>query len=157
MTLMNLNTYIDTSVISALDDPRVPQFQEISRKFGKLLGHGIDGYISQVVIAEIKAAPAHRVRQMEIWIQQKKLVVLGDDPIITALGHAYINEGILPQNSLADAFHLAFATFYEMDYLVSWNFSHLVNETRKQAFWNYNFKQALHLPKIITPGSLTST
>ena len=46
---------------------------------------------------------------------------------IEYLAKKYVESGIIPENKLEDALHIAFATHYEFDILLSWNFKHLAN------------------------------
>lgn len=41
-----------------------------------------------------------------------------------------IDAGAVPQQSLPDAQHIAIATVNDIEYLVSWNYKHIVNETK---------------------------
>ena len=38
----------------------------------------------------------------------------------------FIKAGAVPKNSIEDAYHIAIAVIYGMDYLLSWNFRHIV-------------------------------
>jgi hypothetical protein len=42
-------------------------------------------------------------------------------PEVVDLADYYVREGLMPGNDLGDAFHLAFATWYRIHYLVTWN------------------------------------
>lgn len=52
---------------------------------------------------------------------------------IEELGNKYIKEGIIPVQKIDDAMHVAFATYYEFDILLSWNFRHLANIKKQMA------------------------
>jgi hypothetical protein len=41
-----------------------------------------------------------------------------------------LKEGVIAENSLLDARHIAIATVERVDVLVSWNFKHIVNLNR---------------------------
>ena len=154
---MAIKVYLDTSTLSACDDERVPEFGQITRD---LFNGGRDRfvyYVSKVVVAEVDAAPETKARKMHGWMKLLHCNSLDEDEMIRALALSYLRERVLPEKSVADAFHMAYATYYKMDYLLSWNFSHLANERRNQAMWKFNFKQGLGSPKIVTPGSLLET
>ncbi|MDR3247466.1 MAG: hypothetical protein LBT39_01655 [Treponema sp.] len=51
---------------------------------------------------------------------------------ITLLSDAYLDLGIIPPSKIADAFHVAYATVFQMDVLLSWNFKHLANPLEVQ-------------------------
>ncbi|MBI5874963.1 MAG: hypothetical protein HZB81_03820 [Deltaproteobacteria bacterium] len=51
---------------------------------------------------------------------------------IDELADIYIAEAIVPGKKRDDALHIAIATVYEMDALVSWNYKHLANLSKKE-------------------------
>ena len=146
--------YLDTSVISAYHDLRVPEFSELTREMFTKLGSRFVFYISPTVLSEIANANALRRKQMLGLVRSLGLRSLLNDPAILMLASSYVSRAILPKDSLADATHLAHATVHKMDYLLSWNFRHLVNEHRKEAFMHHNLSRGLHLPMILSPGNL---
>jgi len=68
------------------------------------------------------------------------------------LAEKYIDSGILPESSRADALHAAIGTVYEMDALISWNMKHLANYRRMQSINAINLLNGYnkHLD-LITP------
>ncbi|MBW1972688.1 MAG: hypothetical protein JRI44_07620 [Deltaproteobacteria bacterium] len=42
------------------------------------------------------------------------------------LSNQYIHHGTVPENYPEDAYHIAIAVINEVDYLLSWNFKHIV-------------------------------
>ena len=62
----------------------------------------------------------------------KGFKILKGNNKIRDLANVYIERGVFPERYMDDALHVAIATFYEISYLVSWNFEHLVKvKTRK--------------------------
>ena len=51
---------------------------------------------------------------------------------IAFLGENYIKSGIIPSAKVADSFHIAYSTLFQMDILLSWNFKHLANISKEQ-------------------------
>ena len=47
---------------------------------------------------------------------------------IENLANKYIIEGIIPSKYQEDAMHIAIATYHNCDFLVSWNFKHIVRD-----------------------------
>jgi predicted nucleic acid-binding protein len=43
------------------------------------------------------------------------------------LANLLLEEGLIPRNSVEDAFHIAMAAAHGLDYLVTWNFRHINN------------------------------
>ena len=46
---------------------------------------------------------------------------------VKVLAEPYIQEKIIPEKERNDAIHIAVASVYNLDAIVSWNFEHMVN------------------------------
>lgn len=59
-----------------------------------------------------------------------------------AITHAkkYIEENVVGKTSFDDCVHIALATIYKVDILVSWNFKHIVNVYRIRDFNAVNLR-----------------
>ena len=60
---------------------------------------------------------------------------------ISEYANNYIKAGVIPHNKVEDAQHLAFATFYEFDILLSWNFKHLANINKQMLVNGINLQK----------------
>jgi len=60
----------------------------------------------------------------------------------------------LPQTAVIDAAHLALAILHEMDYLLTWNCTHLANAVLQKDLIDYCGYNELHFPIICTPRTL---
>jgi hypothetical protein len=81
-------------------------------------------------------------------------VTIEDSPEYRKATEVFFNEivanGIIPQNKVADAFHIAYSTLFQMDILLCWNFHHLANIHKEQKViilnktlgFNYPFRMA---------------
>jgi hypothetical protein len=61
----------------------------------------------------------------------------------------------LPTKAAMDATHLAFCIVHRMDYLLTWNCTHLANATLQKTLFEYCSYNRLHMPVICTPELLT--
>lgn len=61
----------------------------------------------------------------------------------------------LPPKAQMDAPHVAFAIVHRMDYLLTWNCTHLANATLQKTLFEYCTYHHLHTPVICTPELLT--
>lgn len=68
----------------------------------------------------------------------------------------YIQNYAMPKDHQGDALHLAYASYYKIDFLLTWNCNHLANANKKQHIRILNTRLNLHLPEIITPLQLFS-
>ena len=86
----------------------------------------------------------------------KDLRVLPSSPLSNTLANAYIEAKALPRGSFEDALHVAIATLYNVDALISWNFGHLVNIRRSKAIAAVNAQRGLPHIEIVTPEEVLS-
>jgi hypothetical protein len=80
------------------------------------------------VIDELNDAPADKRGKMIALIEQYNISVLAATEDTDNLARRYLTEGALPQGSLADASHIAAASVYALDMVISLNFRHIVRD-----------------------------
>ncbi|MEI8006966.1 MAG: hypothetical protein WCI48_12230 [Bacteroidota bacterium] len=157
-----LKIYLDTSVPNFLFADDAPEKMEITRDlFENFLKLSIyRTFISPVVIAEIEETKDVRRKEM-------LLKVFTDYPIdildyseseeieIQELANKYLEEKIIPEKKMADAYHIAISVIKEIDYLVSWNYKHLANINKENKIRIINLELGYrHDLRIITPLEL---
>lgn len=59
---------------------------------------------------------------------------------IFSLATKYVEDKVVGQTSFDDCIHIATATFYRADILVSWNFKHIVNVYRIRGYNSTNLR-----------------
>jgi hypothetical protein len=66
-----------------------------------------------------------------------------------------VKEKVMPAPSVAgDAVHVAVATIYRMDYILTWNVRHLANPNKRIHFGVICMRLGLVPPQIVTPDML---
>ena len=126
--MKRLHIYLDTSVISHLDAPDVPDKQEDTRKLWDEIRIGkFEACISPVVVLELESCPEPKRSVLEAWLQSIPHTILQESAEVTELAARYLQAGILPKKSTRDRQHIAYACVYNCDMIVSWNFEHMVN------------------------------
>jgi predicted nucleic acid-binding protein len=63
----------------------------------------------------------------------------------------YITEKVVGKTSYADCLHIALATINRADFLVSWNFKHIVNIERIRGYNSINIKNGYKQLEIRSP------
>lgn len=58
------------------------------------------------------------------------------------------------EGASVDAFHVAFASAYQVDFLLTWNCSHLANESSCRPIERWLRRLDKHMPNICTPTDL---
>lgn len=145
--------YLDASVPSAYHDERAPDRQRLTQEFwsGRLLE--FEAVISEVVLQEILDTPAIEKRQL-----LKNLIddftVLDFNDEARRLGSEFMRRGIFPDRYVADAQHVAIAVVNRVDYLCSWNFTHLVKVSTRREVNLVNSLMGYGQVEIIAPPEL---
>ena len=86
----------------------------------------------------------------------KNITLLQINNSIAEIVEVYIDRKVMPRDITGDALHLAIASFYDCDYLLTWNCKHIANANKSTHIRRIN--QLLHLktPEIVTPLELTT-
>jgi len=140
--------YVDTSVIGGCFDNEFEKYSnqlfEEFRSWKKRL------VISDLVLFELEGAP-ESVKEVLNKVPEDNIeyVFLSEESI--SLANAYLKEGVIVENSLSDARHLAIATIERVDVLVSWNFKHIVNLDRIHLINSVNLKLGYPILEIRSP------
>ena len=83
-------------------------------------------YTSDYVLQELKRAAEPKQSQMVELISQYGMTFLEQDDEAERLANLYVAEGVVPEKYFTDAVHIAVATVNELDFIVSFNFRHIV-------------------------------
>ena len=134
-TTIKPRVYIEPTVVSHLvarpsDDAILASWQRASQQLWEDYADRFEFVISPVVRAEIQQGDVAAAQQrLEVVSQLTVLEVL---PEANVLAQKPIDAGAVPRNSELDAQHIAIATAHGVDYLVSWNHKHIVNENKRE-------------------------
>lgn len=128
--------YLDASVFGGCFDD---EFSCESKKLFEDIRNGkFTLILSSTTIAEINKAPSHvqtvltnlPPETVEIFEYREEIGVLRDE---------YLKAGIVGASSKLDAEHIASASVAEVDFVVSWNFKHIVHFEKISGY------QAIHI------------
>lgn len=75
-------------------------------------------------------------------------------PIIDDIAEFYIKNKLVPEETGGDAYHLAYASYYDVSFLLTWNCSHLANPNKFQHIHTVNARLNLSTPILCTPEQL---
>jgi predicted nucleic acid-binding protein len=154
---MKEKVYIETSVVGYFasklsKDVIIAGRQKITRAKWTQIARAFDVYISALVVQES--------RQGDIEASQKRLDAISGLPVlsITAdaekLASTLILEGAVPEKHPEDALHISIATTNGIDYLLTWNFSHINNAQIKSKIASVIERHGYHCPIICSPEEL---
>lgn len=90
----------------------------------------------------------------------KRIEILQDIPMLEInnevenLAEKYFSSLKFPAKAMRDAFHLAYAVIYEIDFLATWNCTHLANANVLFLLSKLNKEWGYETPIICTPEEL---
>lgn len=147
-----LKVYIDTSVIGGcFDSDFAPWSNGLMKDFQ--LGH-FKPLVSDLVTIEIGRAP-QEVRDKYADILKCGAHILNITEEVLDLADAYRRNKILGAKFENDRVHIALATVFRADILVSWNFKHIVHFDKIRMFNQVNQKMGYHPISIYSPREVT--
>ena len=147
-----MRVYLDTSVISALFDERNPERKTLTEAFFKEIGN-LESFISEITIAEIERTPDVGLRRkMKETVSQLSVLPLTDD--VEWLASQYVRYGAIPEGYSEDAYHIAIAVINDIDYLLSWNFKHIVKKKTRDIVRMVNTLNNFRQLEIMAPAEV---
>jgi len=135
--MKKLSVYLDTSVVNFLYTDDAPDFQRVTVDFFAYYAETYMLYGSDVLLKELHNDPdKERLNKHLAVLQRYSVSILPrtSDREISILADAYMDQKIVPVRKRDDALHVAYATVFDMDVLLSWNFKHLANIRREARF-----------------------
>lgn len=121
--------YLDTSVVSYLQQEDSPEKTVITNRFWEELKKRDDVaiFMSDVTFAELNKCFEPKRSFMQQKVKVLDFSLLEKDSSAEQLAEEIIKLGILTEKSHDDCYHIAIAVLEGCNYIVSWNFKHLVN------------------------------
>ena len=125
-----MRTYLDTSVISYITnrpsrDIVTLAHQQITREWWERRGSRFDLHVSELVVYEASRGDPEAARDRLDLIHG--LPVLQVTAASRSLAESIFRATTLPDKAGADALHVAVAAVNGMDFLLTWNCTHIAN------------------------------
>jgi len=152
MMRKKIRVYLDTSVISALFDDRNPERQDLTRRFFAGI-ESFEVYISEVLLAEIDATKDAQLKG-KLRNTAVSFEILSIDEESRRLANEYVKHGAIPAEYSEDALHIAISPLNAIDYLLSWNFRHIVRVKTRRIVNMVNLSLGYPDLNIATPAEL---
>jgi predicted nucleic acid-binding protein len=120
--------YLETTIFNFPFVDDAPQYKADTIKlFEEIKAGKWKAFTSKYVLNElVKTADTARREKMNALVATYEVEILAPSDEIARLADIYINSGIIPAKFPDDALHIATASVYEMDYIISLNFKHIV-------------------------------
>ena len=151
------SVYLETTFISYLvsrpsRDLLVAAHQQTTHEWWTNRRQDFDCYVSQVVIDEVLAGnPEEAKKRMEKISAFLVLEVTEEAELLT---RSILADGAIPAHAVRDAAHIAVAAVNDMDYLLTWNCTHLANAQIIRRISVACNREGYNMPVICTPEEL---
>jgi predicted nucleic acid-binding protein len=151
------STYLDSSVISYLTarpsrDVIAVAHQQLTAEWWHRHRSAFDLYVSELVLFEIgRGDPAAAQSRLDVV---RHLAVLKINQEARTLAEQIFRATTLPDKATSDALHVAVAAVNGMDFLVTWNCTHIANGVVLKIVNRVCRDQGYEPPIVCTPEEL---
>ena len=154
---MRPRVYIETSIPSFYCENRTSPEMVVRRKWTRQWwDYAKDRYelvSSAAVLSELKRSKFPN--QEECLALMEQIALLKTElPAIIDIVEVYISNHVMPGDPVGDALHLALASYYKCDFLLTWNCRHLANANKFGHIRRINTLLGLFVPALVTPLEL---
>ena len=123
-----MKIYLDTSVISYLDQHDSPEKKADTLKFWEYLKMDIaDVLVSRITIDELRDCSEPKRGRLLSFLSEINCKVIDVTDEISAVAYRFIENGLLTEKSFDDCIHIATSLVHDCTCIMSWNFKHIVN------------------------------
>ncbi|MCL2366411.1 MAG: PIN domain nuclease [Oscillospiraceae bacterium] len=155
--MKKLKIYLDTSVVSHLYAPDVPDKQADTHKLWTFIkAKTYEVSISPVVMIELDDCSEPKRSHLLDRLSEISYTELQANNEVLELAAQYLDAGIMPPKSARDRQHIAYACVYNCDMVISWNFKHMVNVKTISGVRGVNALAGYKEMPIYTPTILIS-
>lgn len=151
-----MSLYLDTTIPSYYYDQRksldIRYRRKITRDWWNNEKDFFSLYISELVLVELQRGNYPQKEKVIRLVKNVSILPIVSE--IEDIVREYLKNFLMPRIDVGDAFHLAYASFFKIDYLLTWNCNHLANVNKKRHIEAINRKLKLFVPEIITPLQL---
>jgi hypothetical protein len=149
--------YIESTIPSYLvarpaRDLRQAARQQITIEWWELKRPGHELFTSQVVVDEIAVGEAAMAQLRLKALDGIPLLRVTDE--VKEIARKILESGLLPTTADRDAVHIALASAYNLDILLSWNCRHIANAAIQHRLRGVVESAGFALPVICTPEEL---
>lgn len=109
-------------------------------------------FISDVVMIECQKGDAKASRARIELITNIDNLEITDECVV--LAQRIFKKLQIPEKARDDSLHISLASVHKIDYLLSWNFKHIVNAVSIKKLNAFLKNEEKHIPQICTPEEL---
>jgi hypothetical protein len=151
---MDQKVYLETSIVSYYTarpsrDLIIAARQEITHEIWPVLQDNYEIYISALVIQEASRGDKEAVKRRLHEVSHIPILKITQN--VQEVARSLISDNAVSPEFEEDALHIAVACINGMDFLLTWNFSHINNAFKKTKIIKAIEKQGFIPPEICSP------
>jgi predicted nucleic acid-binding protein len=152
--------YVETTVIGNIagrlhPDPVVAARQRVTRRWWMTAGSHYRLFISQLTVDECSAGdPDAASERLDVI---RDLPLLDESAVAERLAGLLIEQHAVPAGQPRDALHIATAAVHGVQFIVTWNFKHILNPHLQTRIADTCRHGGFEPPVICTPEQLKET
>jgi len=150
---MATRVYIETTIPSFYhtlrSDPESVARMHWTRQWWAEYGPQFELFTSAAVLLELGQGSTEMTAERLRLIADLQLLDITD--AVAQIVETYISRKLMPRDPGGDALHLAVASYYRMDVLLTWNCRHLANPNKMDHIRAVNQELGLIMPYLTTP------
>ena len=155
--MKKLKIYLDTSVISHLDQQDAPEKMADTLAFWEKVKAGVfEVFLSTVDMEEIERCDDEKLSRLRNYLKEINFSYLEKSEEAESLAQLYVQSNVLTAKNIDDCRHIAYACVSYCNAVVSWNFKHIVNHNTIVGVKSVNAIAGYNEMAIYTPPYLTN-
>jgi predicted nucleic acid-binding protein len=151
---MRPTVYVETTIPSYYHDHRRALAADIARtrEWWDAERHLYECFASAIVSDELNEGEyPNKQSCLELIADIPRLEVTRE---VLEIAEVYWEHKLMPRLPVRDALHLAIASYYQVQVLLTWNCRHLANVNKTQHLTRVNRLLNLPVPQLVTPVQL---
>ena len=154
---MRRRVYIESSIVSYLAsrpsrDVISTGRQQLTHTWWESRRPAFDLVISEVVLKEVRAGDLGAAERRLTFVAELPLLDITEEA--TELAATLIEQVPLPLAAAVDAAHIAVAAYHGVDFLLTWNVTHIANAALRRRVEAVCREQGYQAPVLCTPDEL---
>ncbi|HPO14138.1 MAG TPA: type II toxin-antitoxin system VapC family toxin [Candidatus Hydrogenedentes bacterium] len=154
---MKQSVYLETTIISYLtarpaQDPIVLGRQILTKEWWQKRKDAFMIVLSDLVLQEIQAGDSEAARRRLKLASGIPSLPISNESV--TLAELLVNKGPIPTEYPEDALHVALCAVHDIDFLLTWNCSHLANAVLRYDLESVVSNAGFNCPVICTPEEL---
>ena len=153
---MKRSVYIETTIPSfhyeVRIDPAMVARRESTQRWWREERENYDLFVSAFVLGELQEGDYPGKEDSLRLVEDVPLLDIV--PEIEEIAGIYVARHLMPQGDMGDAYHLAVASYYGLNFLLTWNCRHLANANKVEHLRIVNGALGLPVPIVTTPDLL---